>query len=98
MLGFVDYRNLNGTEKAAILMIALGDKLAPRLLGRMNRNDAQRIANAIAAIQTVDSTVVEQLMDEFAARAGGAPIAPPPGRAIVAPALPDAPHKTNFSA
>ncbi len=98
MLGFVDYRNLNGTEKAAILMIALGDKLAPRLLARMNRNDAQRIATAIAAIQTVDSTVVEQLMDEFASRAGVAPVQPPPGRALVSPALPDAPHRTNFSA
>ena len=94
----MDYRNLNGTQKAAILMIALGDQQAPRLLARMNANDAQRIANAISAFKTVDATIVEQLMDEFASRAS-LPTSPPPppGRSIVAPALTD-PHRTNFSA
>jgi len=61
-----DIRSLSGPEKAAILMLALGDEHISRLFALMDDEEIKEISQTMANLGTVSSTVVERLFVEFA--------------------------------
>jgi flagellar motor switch protein FliG len=63
---------LPGAQKAAVLMLALGEERAATLLGRMHDDEVRDVSAAMAALGAVAATEVEQLCDEFAQEMGQA--------------------------
>ena len=61
-----DLRTLTGPEKAAILMLALGEEQCGRLFGMMHEDEIKEISAAMAQLGAVSSDIVERLCVEFA--------------------------------
>lgn len=61
-----DYRSLTGPEKAAILMLALGEDHAAVLFEIMEDDEIKEISSTMANLGTVSSNIVERLFVEFA--------------------------------
>jgi flagellar motor switch protein FliG len=61
-----DYRSLTGPEKAAILMMALGEEHAARLFELMDDEEIREISQVMANLGTVSSNLIERLFVEFA--------------------------------
>jgi flagellar motor switch protein FliG len=61
-----DYRTLSGPEKAAILMLALGDEHTARLFAMMDDEEIKEISQTMANLGTVSSNIVERLFVDFA--------------------------------
>ena len=61
-----DYRSLTGPQKAAILMLSLGEEAAGRLFAMMHEDEIKEISSAMATLGTVSANVVERLCVEFA--------------------------------
>jgi flagellar motor switch protein FliG len=60
-----DYRTLSGAEKAAILMLSLGEEHSSRLFALMDDEEIKEISSCMANLGTVSSTIVERLFGEF---------------------------------
>jgi flagellar motor switch protein FliG len=61
-----DFRSLTGPEKAAILMLALGDEHTARLFSLMDDEEIKEISQTMANLGTVSAAIVERLFVEFA--------------------------------
>ncbi|MDI9348894.1 MAG: flagellar motor switch protein FliG [Candidatus Symbiobacter sp.] len=61
-----DYRSLTGPEKAAILMLALGEDHAAILFDLMDDDEIKEISSTMANLGNVSSNIVERLFVEFA--------------------------------
>src|SRR5581483_3591537 len=61
-----DYRSLTGPEKAAILMLSLGEEHAARLFELMDDEEIREISQTMANLGNVSSNLVERLFVEFA--------------------------------
>ena len=61
-----DYRSLSGPQKAAILMLSLGDEHSSRLFSMMDDEEIKEISQIMATLGTVNSDLVERLFIEFA--------------------------------
>jgi flagellar motor switch protein FliG len=61
-----DYRTLNGAEKAAILMLSLGEEHSSRLFALMDDEEIKEISACMANLGTVSSGIVEKLFVDFA--------------------------------
>jgi flagellar motor switch protein FliG len=61
-----DFRTLTGPEKAAILMLALGEEHTARLFGMMDDEEIKEISQTMANLGTVSSSIVERLFVDFA--------------------------------
>ena len=66
-----DYRALNGPQKAAILMLTLGEEQCTKLFGMMHEDEIKEISAAMAQLGSVRAEVVERLCVEFADNIGG---------------------------
>lgn len=64
-------RQLAGVEKAAVLLLALGEEMASYLLKRMNDQEIQRISNQMSYLRDVEPTMVEHVLTEFEEMAMG---------------------------
>ena len=62
----VDYRGLTGPEKAAVLMLALGEEHASRLFSLMGEDEIKELSQTMANLGSVSSNIVERLFVEFA--------------------------------
>lgn len=60
-----NYKNLTGPDKAAILMLALGEDHAVKLFEIMDEEEIRELSQAMAALGTVDAGVIERLFVEF---------------------------------
>lgn len=58
----------NGTEKAAIVLLALGSELGPKVLQRFSGPDVKRIMERASGIAPVDKDALDALVDDFAAQ------------------------------
>jgi flagellar motor switch protein FliG len=65
-------RSLGGPQKAAILMLALGEEHCSRLFGMMHEDEIKEISAAMAQLGSVRADVVEHLCVEFADSLGNA--------------------------
>lgn len=61
-----DYRTLTGSEKAAILMLALGEEHTAKLFEHMDDDEIMQISQTMANLGKVSPTVVERLFVDFA--------------------------------
>lgn len=61
-----DYRTLSGPEKAAILMLALGEEHTGRLFEHMDDEEIMEISQTMATLGKVGPNVVERLFVDFA--------------------------------
>ncbi|MCG8314864.1 MAG: flagellar motor switch protein FliG, partial [Pseudomonadales bacterium] len=57
--------NLSSIEKAAILLMSLGEENAAEVLKHMGPKEVQRIGSTMAALQDIDKAQVEGVMNEF---------------------------------
>ena len=60
-----DYSKLKGRDKAAILMLTLGEEQCSKLFGRMHEDEIKEVSAAIAQLGSVQATIVEELCTEF---------------------------------
>lgn len=67
-----DARTLSGSQKAAALMLAMGDDQCARLFGMMHEDEIKEISSAMAQLGAVRSDIIERLCIEFAESLGGA--------------------------
>ncbi|MCD8570235.1 MAG: flagellar motor switch protein FliG [Alphaproteobacteria bacterium] len=61
-----DYRTLTGAEKAAILMLALGEDHTAKLFEHMDDDEIMQISQTMANLGKVSPNVVERLFVDFA--------------------------------
>jgi flagellar motor switch protein FliG len=60
-----EFRSLRGAQKAAILMLTVGEDHCSRLFGLMHEDEIKEISSAMAQLGAVRSEVVEKLCTEF---------------------------------
>ena len=60
-----DYRSLTGQEKAAILMLSLGEDQAAKIFTHMDDEEILEVSQTIASLGKVSPHVVEKLFVEF---------------------------------
>ncbi|MBM3347522.1 MAG: flagellar motor switch protein FliG [Betaproteobacteria bacterium] len=61
-----DYRSLSGPEKAAMLLMSLGEEHATKLFAIMDDEEIKEISQVMANLGMVSSNLVERLFVEFA--------------------------------
>jgi flagellar motor switch protein FliG len=61
-----DYRTLTGPEKAAIMMLALGEEHASKLFAHMDDEEIKELSQTMANLGTVSANLIERLFVEFA--------------------------------
>jgi len=61
-----DYRSLTGPEKAALLLLSVGEDAAAKLFMLMGDDEIKEISQTMANLGTVSATLVERLFVEFA--------------------------------
>lgn len=61
-----DYRTLNGVEKAAIFMLALGEDYTAKIFEHMDDEEILAISQTMATLGKVNANVVERLFVDFA--------------------------------
>ncbi|MTJ81980.1 MAG: flagellar motor switch protein FliG [Telmatospirillum sp.] len=61
-----DYRSLTGPQKAAILMLSLGEEQSSKIFAMMDDEEIKEISQTMANLGTVNAGVVERLFVEFA--------------------------------
>jgi flagellar motor switch protein FliG len=61
-----DYRSIGGKEKAAILLMALGEEQAAKMFSLLDDEEIKEISQVMASLGSVSSNIVERLFVEFA--------------------------------
>ena len=65
-------RGIAGPQRAAVLMLALGEEQAARLFSMMHEDEIKEISAAMAQLGPVRADTIERLCGEFAEQLGGA--------------------------
>jgi flagellar motor switch protein FliG len=61
---------ITGQQKAAILLVALGDKISGELMKQLNDEEAKAVSKAIARLEKVTPSQTESVLEEFCQLAG----------------------------
>ncbi len=61
-----DYRTLTGQEKAAIILLTLGEESAGKLFALMTDDEIKEISQTMSTLGSVNSAIIERLIVEFA--------------------------------
>lgn len=61
-----DYRTLTGQQKAAILMLAIGEQHSSKLFSIMDDEEIKELSQVMANLGSVNASIVERLFIEFA--------------------------------
>ena len=61
-----DFRSISGTEKAAIIMLSVGEEGAMDLFALMDEDEIRELSQSMAKLGTIDAEVIENLFVEFA--------------------------------
>jgi flagellar motor switch protein FliG len=70
MAASLEFESLNGKQKAAIFMLALGEEQSGSVLKLMSEDEIRDISGAMSVLGPVRSAVVERLLGEFAEKFG----------------------------
>jgi flagellar motor switch protein FliG len=65
MASLTEVQELTGAEKVSILLLALGEDVAPLVLKKMSEQEIQRISNHMSHMREVDTAAVDQVLNEF---------------------------------
>lgn len=66
-----DHKTLNGLEKAAVILLSLGEERGARLMERLEDDEIREVSYAMAGLGTVSGKVVERLIRDFTERFAG---------------------------
>ncbi len=58
-------QNISGTQRAAILLMSLGEQEAAQVMQHMGAKDVQRVGQAMASVSEVTKVQVESVIDQF---------------------------------
>jgi flagellar motor switch protein FliG len=72
MVKALEKSGLSGSQKAAVLMLALGEEHCRNLFGQMHEEEIKEVSAAMAQLGAVRADVVEALCTEFAESLGAA--------------------------
>ena len=61
---------LTGADKVSILLLVLGEEVAPLVLKKMSESEIQRISSYMSHMREVDTSAVEQVLNEFFSLSG----------------------------
>ena len=61
----ISYENLNGLQKAAILIIAIGVEASSAIFKNMGERDIEKLSVVIANMDDIPSAVTDQIVEEF---------------------------------
>ena len=61
-----DIRSLTGPEKAAILVLSLGEDHTAKIFSMMDDEEIKEISQTMANLGTINSSIVERLFVDFA--------------------------------
>ncbi|MDX2223499.1 MAG: flagellar motor switch protein FliG [Rhodospirillaceae bacterium] len=61
-----DYRSLTGPQKAAIMMLSLGEEQAAKMFSMMEDDEIKELSQIMANLGTVGANIVERLFVDFA--------------------------------
>src|SRR5580704_1279758 len=61
---------ITGPQKAAILLVALGDKVSGEIMKQLNDEEAKAVSKAIARLDKVTPSQTESVLEEFCQMAG----------------------------
>src|ERR1700743_2679408 len=61
-------RLLRGPERAAVLMLALGEQHGAKVWGMLDDDELRQISKVMSTIGTIEAEVVENLLLEFVSR------------------------------
>jgi flagellar motor switch protein FliG len=64
-------RPLKGPERAAVLMLALGEQHGEKIWNLLDDQELRLVTSVMSALGTVEASVVEELMVEFVTRVSG---------------------------
>lgn len=67
-----EFRNLTGTEKAAIFILSLDDDRAMKILSMLREDEIQVISQAMASMGPVSSDIVQEVFVDFSNRIASA--------------------------
>jgi flagellar motor switch protein FliG len=65
MEGLTEKPGLTGADKVSILLLVLGEEVAPLVLKKMSESEIQRISSYMSHMREVDTSAVEQVLNEF---------------------------------
>jgi len=60
-----DYRSLEGRQKAAIFMLAIGHEHSTQMFEKMDDEEIQALAEAMSTLGTINAPMIERLFVEF---------------------------------
>ncbi len=70
MAAITTLSSISGRQKAAILMLALGETQSAKLLGALHADEIRAVTTTMAQLGSVEATVVEELCTEFTGSIG----------------------------
>lgn len=62
---FENYEEMNGMEKAALLLNVLGNQVTAQIFRKMRDNDVKRLVTAMGQVTKVPIPVVKQVLEDF---------------------------------
>jgi flagellar motor switch protein FliG len=68
----LDPKHLTGAQRAAVLMLAIGDEQSSRLIGMMHDDEVKELSQTMAQLGAVRAETVERLCAEFMESVGSA--------------------------
>src|ERR1700761_4900330 len=66
-----DIRQLNGAERSAVLLLALGEEHATKLWNMLDDEEIREISQIMSSLGSVSASVVEKLLVEFVSQMSG---------------------------
>ncbi len=64
-MGALQFEMLTGAEKAAILMLAMGDERVRELLSKMEDHEVERILASVSRFDEISATILDRVLEEF---------------------------------
>ena len=61
-----EYRKLNGSQKAAMFLMSIGEEAAVKLFSMMEEDEIRELSSIMSSLGQVNSDMVERLFMEFA--------------------------------
>src|ERR1700712_2819377 len=61
-----DYRSLTGPQKAAMMMLSLGEAQAAKLFAMMQDDEIRELSQTMANLGTIGANLIERLFVDFA--------------------------------
>ncbi len=71
MAGKDQLKGVSGPQKAAIMMLAIGEERSARLFSMMDEEEIKELSQAMVNLGTIESGIVERLFMEFANKISG---------------------------